>query len=250
MNEPPPLRSLAFLGGQQAPRASDGIGVKLLLCCPSCQRIWVQDGKRVELDLTEDQVRARAQELCADLTALPSCTCRRCLARTGGGVIEIDEYGQGKGFGFSWEYPSPHPIHALLVILSAHWIGHRTDPGAVLPDIVTRPRKMRQVLTWFAELPASPPLTPLDAGDPELVSHLMSGNPPGFGQQGTEQWRWRTSMGVAPCPPLGGPALLLLALALPPAAAAAVGELFPTWQALARLTLQASVVGDQAQEDY
>jgi hypothetical protein len=197
-------------------------------------------------------IRRVAREVAADLTALPAGICRRCLWRQGGGSIEIDEHGQGKGFGFSWEYPSPSPIHALLVILSAHWIGHITDPGAVRPDIVTRPRKMRQVLTWFAELPASPPLTPLDAGDPELVSHLMSGNPPGFGQPGTEQWRWRASLGGAPCPPLGGPALLLLALALalPPATAAAVGELFPTWQALARLTLQASVVGDHAQEDY
>ena len=42
---------------------------------------------------------------------VPACTCRVCLYRAGGGAIEIDEYGRGAGFGFGWEYPSPHLMH-------------------------------------------------------------------------------------------------------------------------------------------
>lgn len=214
--------------------------MKLLYRCDACQRIWLQDGKRCNLDLGENQVAEIAREVSADLAMLPTCTCRVCLYRAGGGAIEIDEYGKGAGFGFSWEYPSPHLMHAMVTIVSSHWLSRQADPRATLPDIVTRPKKMRAVLIWFAELSSPPSLSALD---PDLFNQLDA-NPPGFGQPGTEHWRWRGGIGVAPCPPLGGPAVLLLAVALPATTPLDVQTFFTTWQSLALLSLQGGIVGE------
>ncbi|HEU5377136.1 MAG TPA: hypothetical protein VFV38_17025 [Ktedonobacteraceae bacterium] len=244
MNEREHIRSCDFLGGQQAPRASDGIGIKLLYRCTSCQRIWLQDGSRIHLDLGEDQVVALAREVSADLAALPACTCRLCLSRTGGGAIEVDEYGKGAGYGFSWECPAPQATHAIVTMLSCSWLSRQTDPRATLPDVVTRPKTMRAVLAWFVELLPPPHLSMLDPG---LLQLLMHANPPGFGQPGTEHWRWMGGMGVVPCPPLGGPAQILLAQALPVTKQPGLAQLFSTAQALAVLTLHGSVAGEARQ---
>src|SRR5581483_2928400 len=94
------LRSFDFLGGQDAPPASDGVGVQVLYRCPVCQRIWLQDGSSVILDLRPDQVEFLARHVSADLARLPTSPCRLCVWRTGGASISIDEYQQGKEFGF------------------------------------------------------------------------------------------------------------------------------------------------------
>ncbi|HEU5382294.1 MAG TPA: hypothetical protein VFV38_43320, partial [Ktedonobacteraceae bacterium] len=57
------LRSFDILGGQNAPLASDGVGVRVLYRCQLCERIWLQDGKSTLLDLRPDQVERFAQEL-------------------------------------------------------------------------------------------------------------------------------------------------------------------------------------------
>src|SRR5258708_2030584 len=145
------LRSFDFLGGQNAPPASDGVGVRLLYRCELCQRIWLQDGKRIALDLQDAQIQELAQELTADVAQLPASTCRLCLYRAGGAAIEIDEYGKGHGFGVSWECQQPTLVHALFSLYSHDWVAKQADPEALLPDIVTRPEKMRAVLAWFVE---------------------------------------------------------------------------------------------------
>ncbi|HEU5381516.1 MAG TPA: hypothetical protein VFV38_39350 [Ktedonobacteraceae bacterium] len=203
------FRSLDFLGGQRAPRAADGVGVRVLYRCGSCQRVWLQDGKQVELELEEAQVQALAQELAADLTRLPTLTCRLCLFRAGGGAIEADEYGQGMGFGFSWEFPAPRPVHALLTMFSRRWLSRLRDPSALLPDVITRPQRMRAVLTWFAHCSLPARSWPLE---PATVQELTRTNRPGRGQPGTANWRWhgrpvrrwrgrRCSYARSPCRP-------------------------------------------------
>lgn len=228
------FRSFDFLGGQRAPRASDGVGVRVLYRCESCQRVWLQDGKQVELELEDAQVQALAQELAADLARLPTLTCRLCLFRAGGGAIEADEYGQGMGFGFSWEFPAPHALHALLTMFSRRWLSRLRDPSALLPDVITRPQRMRAVLTWFAHCSLPARSWPLE---PATVQELTRTNRPGRGQPGTANWRWHGCQFLAPCPPLEGEALLVCALAMPATDAFSLPEAFAVWQALAALAL-------------
>ena len=234
------LRSFAFLGGQHAPRAGDGIGIKVLYRCDRCQRIWFQDGKRIALDLKNAELEQRARELSADLAQLPASTCRLCLYRLGGGATEIDEYGKGRGFGFSWEYPAPHLIHAMVSVNSLTWL-QQTHPTAQLPDVVTRPDLMRAVLAWFVEL--LPPQT-FRLLDPRVLKMLRESNLPGFGQPGTASWQWKGATGTLPCPPLGGKVQAICVVALPATESFSVPRFFPLWQSLAFLTLLGGVAGE------
>lgn len=229
------FRSFDFLGGQRAPRASDGVGVRVLYRCGSCQRVWLQDGKRVILELEDTQVQALAREIVADLARLPMLTCRLCLFRAGGGAIEADEYGQGMGFGFSWECPAPHPLHALLTMFSQRWLCRLSDPSALVPDVVTRPHRMRAVLAWFEQCQFPAQSWPLA---PTTIRELTRTNRPGRGQSGTATWRWNGCQFLAPCPLLEGEALLLCALATPATNAFCLPEAFAVWQALAALALR------------
>lgn len=112
---------------------------------------------------------------------------RLCLFGAGGGAIEADEYGQGMGFGFSWEFPAPRPVHALLTVFSRRWLSRQRDPSALLPDVITRPQRMRAVLAWFAHCPLPARSWPLE---PATVRELTRTNRPGRGQPGTANWRW------------------------------------------------------------
>ena len=236
------LRSFAFLGGQSVPRARDGVGRKLLYRCNTCQRIWLQDGKQVTLELDTLQIQALVRELSADLDRLPTSTCRLCLYRVGAGAVEVDEYGQGEGFGFSWECPHPSPVHAMLTVLSRDWLRQLPDRASSLPDIVTHPGRMRAILAWFRELPPPRQCCPLDR---VILQELNRTNRPGFGQPQTEDWQWQGCSFETFCSPLGRRALLMLMIAMPAGERFYLPTLLPVWQSLAFLTLLGSVPGER-----
>ena len=228
------LRSFAILGGQNAPQASDGVGVRILHRCRNCQRIWLQDGKSVILDLRPEQVQHFAQELSADLEHLPISICRACLWRTGGGSVGIDEYGQGEGFGFCWEIPRPVVIHATSAILSRKCARSLESQ----PDVLTQPEKLRAILRSVKD--ASLPHR-IESLDPVLCALQSRTLPPGFGQAGTEHWLWQGWMFRLACPPLDRESLVTLMLALPSAERLQGEKAFFTWQFLMELTLLGGV---------
>ena len=228
-------------GDQKTPRASDGVGIKRLNRCPACQRIWLQDGPNSALELSPDRLQTLAHELQADLNHLPQATCRLCLYRAGYGATEIDEYGQGKGFGFSWEYVQPEPLHAMLTILSLPWL-QRQHQAAILPNVVTHPQTMRAVLSWFVELLPPSRVVPLPG---EMLTLLAQRNSPGCHQPGTQGWTWKGWQCLVNCPPLHGPAQLVAVIAGPARDKPSFAEVFPVWQALAHVTLLGAVAEEQ-----
>lgn len=224
------LRSLDVLGGQHAPLASDGVGVRILYQCRICQRIWLQDGKSAILDLHPEQVQHFAQALSADVAQLPASTCRLCLWRDGGGSVDIDEYGLGEGFGLCWEIPRPLIIHASSAMLSPtealRWESQ--------PDVLTQPEKLRAVLRSVKDAPLPSDIQMLDP----IFGHIQSMTlRPGFGQANTEDWQWRSWAFTVPCPPLDGEATVTLMLALPSTEQFLSETAFRTWQFLLELTL-------------
>lgn len=225
------LRSFDILGGQRAPLASDGVGVRVLYRCQVCERIWLQDGKSALLDLRPDQVERLAQELSADLAQLPASTCRPCLWRTGGGSVDIDEYGGGEGFGFCWEIPRPLVIHATSSILSAKEVLRWESQ----PDVLTKPEKLRAILRSAKDAPFPASFQELDPIFGQLQAMTLR---PGFGQAHTEHWEWSGWAFTIPCPPLDGKANIVLMLALPPAEPILGETAFSTWQFLMALTLR------------
>jgi hypothetical protein len=231
------LRSFDFLGGQHAPPASSGIGVQLLYRCPVCQRIWLQDGSSVILDLRPEQVQSFAQQLSADLTRLPASLCRPCVWRTGGVSIEIDEYHQGESFGLSWEILRPVVLHAISALLSSKaasmWESH--------PDVLTRHEKLRAVLHAITQVARPQHIQRL----PPVFGYLQALTvSPGLGQEGTAQWQWRGWAFRLSCPPLdaSGPTTVMVMLALPPTEQVTGEEVFRLWQQLVDLTLLCGIL--------
>jgi hypothetical protein len=219
-----------LLGGQQAPRASDGIGFRILYECQVCQRVWLRDGKTDLLEMSPEQIQQIALELSADLSCLPRVTCRPCLWRAGGGSVEIDQYGGGEGFGWYWEIPHPIVLHASSAILSERCVRDKET----LPELLTHPQKMRSVLQVVKDLPFPRRFNALPDAYGQLQAQVFR---PGFGQTGTQNWRWRAWIFYLDCPPLGGQATITFMLALPHTVRLLEPTVFTIWQFLMDLTL-------------
>jgi hypothetical protein len=238
------LRSFDFLGGQHAPPASRGMGVQILYRCPACQRIWLQDGTSVILDLRPDQVQSFAQQLSADLTRLPASLCRPCIWRTGGISIEIDEYNQGESFGLSWQILRPAVLHAISALLSSK----ATSTWESRPDVLTQHEKLRAVLHAVNQVARPQYIQRLPSFFGLLQALTVS---PGFGQEGTAQWQWQGWAFRLSCPPLdaSGPATVIVMLALPPTEQVTGEEVFRLWQQLVDLTLLCGVLERSHREE-
>jgi len=235
------LRSFDILGGQNAPPASDGIGVQTLYQCRMCHRTWLQDGTSAILDLSAEQVQHLARDLHADLSNVPPSTCRICLWLHGGVSVSIDEYSQGEGFGFCWEIPHPVVVHAISAIQPQKGL----EQWESMPDVLTQKEKLYAVLRFLKE--AQPPqnirLLPSLFGQIQASQHR-----PGFGQEGTEQWQWRVWSFSLPCPPLDKEkdAIVTFTLALPPAENVTPIAAFRTWRFLLEVTFLSGVLEDKA----
>jgi hypothetical protein len=235
------LRALDSLGGQNAPFASDGIGVQILCRCRKCNRIWLQDGKATILDLNTEQVQHFARVLRADINHLPLFTCRMCLWRDRGGSISIDEYSQGEAFGFCWEIPHPVVIHAISVIQSRK----AAEQLESRPDVLTKKEKLFGVLRFLKE--AQPPqnihlLPPLFG---QIQAQKLR---PGFGQPGTDHWQWRGWTFALPCPPLerAKDSVVIFTFALPPAEDVSPIDAFCLWRFLLEITFLSGIVEGNA----
>ncbi len=224
MNFAEQIRSFAFLKGQSAPLASQGVGVRALYRCPVCQCIWLQDGPAV-LEVQAEQLARLAEELSANLEQLPEAGCRRCLWQRGGGAVSIDEYDAGEGFGLCWELPRPVVIHATSAILSARGVANPQSQ----PDVLTRPDKLRAVLRAVRDATVPREMLAL----PEVFCELQARETrPGFGQPGTSQWCWRGWAFALPCPPLAGQGYVTLLVALPRSERLSPAAAFGFWQTL------------------
>ncbi len=231
------LRAFDSLGGQNAPLASDGIGVQILCQCRRCHRIWLQDGKSALLDLNTEQVQHFARVLRADLDHLPLSTCRICLWRDNGGSVSIDEYSQGEGFGFCWEIPHPVVIHAISAIQSQKEVGRLES----LPDVLTQNAKLSAALGFLKD--ARPPqnIHQLPSFFGQIQAQKLR---PGFGQPGTKRWQWRTWMFRLFCPPLDSEndSVVTFTFALPPEESMSPLDAFCIWRFLLEITLLSGVV--------
>jgi hypothetical protein len=227
-----------LLGGQQAPRASDGIGFRILYQCKVCERVWLRDGKTDLLDLNQEHIQQLALELSADLAHLPCVTCRPCLWRTGGGSVEIDQYGDGEGFGLYWEIPRPIVLHASSAIMSEQCVRDKET----LPELLTHPKKMHAVLQAMKDQPFPKRFNALPDAYGQLQAQVFR---PGFGQEGTRNWRWRAWIFSLDCPPLGGQATLTFMLAAPPMVRLSEPTVFAVWQLLLELTLAGGIPAQQ-----
>lgn len=215
--------------------ASSGVGRQLLYRCPECQRVWLQDGARRQLEFADGELEQIARSLSAQMEILPLALCPLCAWKKQMSMVYIDEYGSqdgdGKGFGLVWEAPEPVGAHLQAAILSQSWFLRHPWPS---PDIITSHTRLRAVLCWLHETTQFPLVSQLTE---DMSAWLAAGSPPGLGMTGTENWRWRGGLFQLPCPPLRDEALVLLAIALPQREVLVPADLIALWQTLAELLL-------------
>jgi hypothetical protein len=205
----------------------------LLLVCPVCKLPWYKAGRREYSRLTLEQLEFLCTALQVDIHAqylLPKALCTICSALHLGGMFSADVYPSHRGYRFLWESVSPRRIQLLAMVCR----GEELTLDALVqiaPDTVAEPTcEIRSMLAWLESYPYP---EAMQAFTDEQSQHLAWRCPLGNAVDVSLcQWRgyaWETS-----CPPLGGDALVSLAVATPTRTLPPFDSLHVGWRVLAR----------------
>jgi len=217
---------------QDATPTSDG-GRHLLSVCPICKHPWYKAGRHEYPRLTPEQLSFLGVALHVDIHALyllPRALCTICSTAYLGGMFSAETYSHHKGYRFLWESVSPRRIQLLAMI--GRGKGLTLDTLVQMsPYTFAEPMSdIRCVLAWLET--CSSPET-IRAFTDEQCQHLARRCPPGNAVDG-DRHLWRGYAWETTCPPLGGDALVSLAVALPPRAPSPFVSLLIGWSVLAR----------------
>jgi len=218
---------------QQVATPTLEIGRHLLSVCPVCKQPWYKAGRHEYPRLTPEQLLFLGALLQVDIQALyllPRAFCTICSALHLGGMFSPEGYSHHRGYRFLWESVSPHRIQLLAMVC----LGEELTLDALvqmIPERFAEPLgEMRSVLAWLETCPS--PQT-IQAFTDEQSQQLALRCPPGSAVDGSLcQWRgyaWETT-----CPPLGGDALVSLAVAIPTRTIPLFDSLHVGWCVLAR----------------
>jgi hypothetical protein len=205
----------------------------LLLVCPVCKCPWYKAGSQDHPRLTPEQLVLLGAALQVDIQALyllPRAFCPICSTLHLGGIFSATAYPHHSGYRFLWESISPRRIQLLAMVCR----GEELTLDALLqmaPDTVAEPTcEIRSMLAWLESCPCP---EAIQAFTDEQRQHLALHCPPGRAVDGSQcLWRgyaWETS-----CPPLGGDALVSLAVAIPMPTLPPFDSLRLGWRVLAR----------------
>lgn len=218
--------------GQDATPTLGG-GRHLLYACPVCKRPWYKAGRREYPRLTPEQLCHLGAILHADVSTmhtLPRAICPICSTVLLDGIVTIETCSARRGYSLTWERALP-PRPILLAMLCRQDGLPPDELSWPFPDTpVVAMRKVSPTLSWLERCPF--PESPRPYTDEEcrqLARRLSPGQTPeGFPR------RWQGYRWTALCPPLGGVALISLAVATSPGEPAPFARLFTAWKLLAR----------------
>ena len=214
---------------QAVPCVANG-GRTVLYLCPYCMRLWLMQGRHVELvRLTDVQEWEVVRELRAGYegTALPESLCRMCAICIGGtcrveGMYTCKPEVRLNGYRLLWEGLAPMSgVRLLCVVARADGdCGHEEVKDEHVLQALSLQRDIphfsephaRDIVAWLKDVTPPRHLHPYTPVVREEQARL---DPPHF--LGAEHAReWCGTSWLAPCPYFGGRVLVSLALALPP----------------------------------
>jgi hypothetical protein len=212
---------------QQEVTPAPGSGRHLLLVCPICRHPWYKGGRHEYPRLPPEQLAFLGAALHVDLDALyqlPRALCTICSALHLGGMFSAEVYPHSRGYRFLWESVSPRRIQMLAIVCRGKGLTLDTVVQMAPEPFAEPMSETRSVLAWLESCPF--PET-MQAFTDEHSEHLARRCPAGSGQ-----WRgyaWETT-----CAPLGGDALVSLAVAIPTRTFPPFSSLRLGWTVLAR----------------
>lgn len=208
-------------------------GRHLLLACPVCKHPWYKAGSQEYPRLTPEQLALLGATLHIDIHSLhllPRAFCPLCSAVYLGGMLSVEEYPQRMGYRFLWESASPRHLWLLALVYRRDG---RTFHGLVPLSLESLMHSMHHacsVLAWLEECPL--PETIRAWSDDQCQHMTWRTSPKNLVQRCVCQWpgyAWDV-----PCPPLGGDALVFMAVAGDAVALAPLTSLLLSWSILAR----------------
>lgn len=224
---------------QRAPLAPQGVSRIVLYRCPLCGYPWLMQGDQPRLRMDDATLAFWVARLQANLQQLPPAVCRLCGFAQGTGILQVDEYGQGKAYGLTWEAETPQGAHLFAFITGMRWLERVQTAGTLaraLSPVVLAPRTYAAVLRWLAdELGTRSTFAcvhVLTAQDSQAFTRDI---PPGHGASGTENWQWKGGAFLLDCPPLQDEAMVMLGIAQPASEPGNLPLLLDTWHELAEL---------------
>ncbi|GHO98670.1 hypothetical protein KSF_087180 [Reticulibacter mediterranei] len=220
-----PKRRFRIFGGQSAPISTDGKGRQILYRCPSCSKVWLQDGPKPLLDLAAQMLAPLAERLQADLEHLPLMPCRLCLLKLNAGSLEIDAYPES-GYGLNYEEPGGRRLQ--LGIRPVKLLSHPMQGAAEIP---TNEQELLALLLWFAGLDSSLSVRLFSQQENEILSR----EPP------APDRRWKGLSFVLPCPPLRDAVIVMILSALPVEVPLDAQETILLWKLLTALKAAAMI---------
>jgi hypothetical protein len=217
---------------QNATLALDS-GRQLLFVCPVCKYPWYKASRREYPRLTPEQLVSLGAALQVDIQALyllPRAFCPICSTLHLGGMFSVEVYPHHWGYHFLWESVSPRRIQLLAMVCRGE--GPTLDALLqMIPETFAEPLgEMRSLLTW---LETGPSPETIQAFTDEQSQQLALRCLPGSAVDGSLCW-WRGYAWETGCPPLGGEALVSLAVAIPTRMIPLFDSLHVCWRVLAR----------------
>ncbi len=208
-------------------------GRHLLFVCPVCLLPWYKAGRQEFPRLSPEQLALLGETKHAEIHQqhlLPRALCSICSAIYLGGVFSVEEYPQHRGYRFLWECASAR--HLRLQALVYRRDGCTLD-GLVplsLEPLAREGKNVRTVLAWLETCPF--PKAKRAWPDDQCQQSAYGSSPENMGLSAC---LWRGYAWDAFCPPLGGDALVSVAVAGGSGALAPLANLLLSWSILARV---------------
>jgi hypothetical protein len=204
----------------------------LLAVCPVCKQPWYKAGRSEYPRLTAAQLASLGSTLQVDVQALyllPRAICTICSVLHLGGMFSAESYPHARGYRFLWESVSPRRIQLLAMICRGEKELALDALVQMTPERFAEPvGEPLSVLAWLESCPAPRSVQVLS----EEQSQYLARSVPSASTVDGSLLCWRGYAWETNCPPLGGRALVLLAVttrcdALPPFSSLHLG-----WQVL------------------
>jgi hypothetical protein len=209
-------------------------GRHLLFVCPVCLLPWYKTGRQEFPRLSPEQLALLGETMHIEihqLHFLPRALCSICSAIYLGGVFSVEEYPQHGGYRFLWECASPRRLRLQALVYRRDGCTLDGLVPLLLETLACEEKHVRSVLAWLEGCPFPENMRAWPNG--RCQQSPFSSSPEIMGFQSAYQWRgyaWDVF-----CPPLGGDALVSVAVAGGSGTLVSLTNLYMSWSILARV---------------
>jgi hypothetical protein len=208
-------------------------GRHLLFVCPVCLLPWYKAGWQEFPRLSPEQLALLAETKHIEIHQqhlFPRALCSICSAIYLGGEFSVEEYPHQRGYRFLWECATTSHLRLLALVYQRDGC---TLDGLVPLSLEPLPREEKHVRSVLAWLETCPFPEAMRAWPDDQCQQSAYGS--SSGNMGLSACRWRGYAWDALCPPLGGDALVSVAVAGGSGALATLPNLLLSWSILARV---------------